>query len=587
MSTVDNVEHKLEPLQMVDTTISRKLFKAIEAEAELQTDLGMGIRKVAHDGKDWLIIPPAQARIAVHFMLHEMSLPNCDTSHYLYEGSYPKVVRLDFFKSHFHDLVMSVSARNSKEADSIVEIVSSLNKMSFAWPESDKSDIGFVEYVVLLSKLKDQLVYDRKLHVAWKLTSAYVRNTMSGRVMYVNGEALLPMGKRITQVMISHREGEFVKAPLGDMRVVPLTEGMLAILATDGKQKHQEFMSEEISYRDFKDVGFVPGFMGAKLPVSIDSRVIIDPAGCREMEPSTFDRLLGLYDIRFDDEENEESEITGGDKDFARMLKIGIFFNLGKSHWFISSLEKATPIKFRSDAFDHLVLDPKLKKMIKAIAVHRAGDIDLIAGKGGGAIFLLNGTPGTGKTLTAEAVAEVLQRPLYKVGLGDLGTDVEVVEARLGNFLKFAERWHACLLFDEADTMMEKRDVNSLQRNAMVAIFLRLLEYYTGVLFLTTNRGANLDEAFQSRITLAIHYEDLDEAGLRKIWEGRLSANNYLVADGDIERLLTYKTNGREVKNAISSGISLAMDDGVQPNVTHLIDMLEVSKTFKKGLCAE
>lgn len=584
MSTVDSVVKENDPLQMVDAAISKKHFAAIVAEADLEPDLGMGIRKVVHDSHEWLLIPPAQARLAIHSMLQDQGLPCCDTSHYIYEGHYPKAVRLEFLKANFHEMALSAASRGSKEADALVDVLSNLNELSFSWPESNTDNIGFVEYLILLTRLKDQLVYDKKMKMAWKLTHVSIRRTMSGRVIFAYGEALLPMGKRIVQVTISHREGEFRTAPYGDMRLVPLTSEMLAKLAADGKAVHQEYMAEEIGYLDFKETGYVPGFMGAKVPVSVDSRVILDPAGCREMEPGRFNGLLSVFDISFDEDEEEQVEITGKDTDFARLLKVGIFFNLSKSHWFIAQLEKATQITFRSDAFEQLVLDPKLKRMIKAIAVHRAGDIDLIAGKGGGAIFLLNGVPGTGKTLTAEAVAEVLQKPLYKVGLGDLGTDVEDVERRLGMFLKFAERWKACLLFDEADTMMEKRDINSLQRNAMVAIFLRLLEYYTGVLFLTTNRGQNIDEAFQSRVTLAIHYEDLDEAGLRKIWAGRLAANNYRVEEGDIDRLLKYKTNGREVKNAISSGISLAMDEGVQPNISHLIDMLEVTKSFKEGL---
>lgn len=585
MSAADNVVKQDTALHMVDTAASRERCKAIEAASKDSTDLGMGILKVAHEGDDWLLIPPVQARISIHMMLSDMALPCSDTSHYLYEGHYPKAVRMDFLNTHFHELVMCVASRNSKEADVLADVVSSQNKLSFDWPKSESEAIGFVEYLVLLTKEKGRLVFDRKLNIAMKLTEVKIRRTLSGRMLVAYGEALLPMGKRISKVAVSHSEPEFLKETLGERRLVPLTAEMLDRLAADGREKLQEFMTEEISYREFNDVGYIPGFMGSKMPVSVDSRIILDPAGCREMEPSRFNSLLGLFGLSVD-EDDEDVEISGTDSDFACLIKVGIFFNLSKSHWFISQLEKARVIKFRSDAFDHLVLDPKLKKMIKAIAVHRAGDIDLIAGKGGGAIFLLNGTPGTGKTLTAEAVAEVLEKPLYKVGLGDLGTDVEEVEERLSNFLKFAQRWGACLLFDEADTMMEKRDANSLQRNAMVAIFLRLLEYFTGVLFLTTNRGANLDEAFQSRITLAIHYEDLDVAGLRKIWEGRLAANNYLIQDGDIDRLLTYKINGREVKNAISSGISLAMEDGVQPNVSHLIDMLEVAKRFKKVLAA-
>jgi hypothetical protein len=43
------------------------------------------------------------------------------------------------------------------------------------------------------------------------------------------------------------------------------------------------------------------------------------------------------------------------------------------------------------------------------------------------------------------------------------------------------------ILLDEADVFMQSRDSKSLERNKFVAIFLRLLEYFEGILFLTTN----------------------------------------------------------------------------------------------------
>ena len=39
---------------------------------------------------------------------------------------------------------------------------------------------------------------------------------------------------------------------------------------------------------------------------------------------------------------------------------------------------------------------------------------DIIEGKGNGLIILLHGGPGTGKTLTAESVAELAEKPLYR-----------------------------------------------------------------------------------------------------------------------------------------------------------------------------
>jgi len=118
-----------------------------------------------------------------------------------------------------------------------------------------------------------------------------------------------------------------------------------------------------------------------------------------------------------------------------------------------------------------------------------------------------------GKTLTAEGISEFLQKPLYMVGAGKLGTDSRTLETQLSRILDIAHVWGAVLLLDEADVFLERRPVHDLQRNALVSIFLRLLEYFQGILFLTTNRVETFDEAFQSRIHMALRYNDLDKKG--------------------------------------------------------------------------
>lgn len=45
--------------------------------------------------------------------------------------------------------------------------------------------------------------------------------------------------------------------------------------------------------------------------------------------------------------------------------------------------------------------------------------------------------------------------------------------------------------------------------NRLVTVLLRKLEYYRGLLFLTSNRGIQFDNAILSRIHLTIEYEDL------------------------------------------------------------------------------
>ncbi|KAJ5701520.1 P-loop containing nucleoside triphosphate hydrolase protein [Penicillium malachiteum] len=60
---------------------------------------------------------------------------------------------------------------------------------------------------------------------------------------------------------------------------------------------------------------------------------------------------------------------------------------------------------------------------------------------------------------------------------------------------------------------------SDLKRNALVSVFLRVLDYYSGILFLTTNRVGIIDEAFKSRIHISLYYPHLDEHQSKRIWE--------------------------------------------------------------------
>ena len=60
---------------------------------------------------------------------------------------------------------------------------------------------------------------------------------------------------------------------------------------------------------------------------------------------------------------------------------------------------------------------------------------------------------------------------------------------------RLAYRWQVVLLLDEADVYLERRATNDVLRNSLVSVFLRNLEYYRGILFLTTNRVGDFDKA--------------------------------------------------------------------------------------------
>ena len=146
-----------------------------------------------------------------------------------------------------------------------------------------------------------------------------------------------------------------------------------------------------------------------------------------------------------------------------------------------------------------------------------SGFDDFVRGKGQGLVINLFGPPGVGKTLSAEATSEHLRRPLYIIGSGDLGTTAHDVDQALTKAFDLAAHWHAVLLIDEADVFLEQRSLHDMERNAMVAVFLRHIEYYRGILFLTTNRIKTFDEAFLSRIHVALHFSELHPHRLKQL----------------------------------------------------------------------
>ena len=75
----------------------------------------------------------------------------------------------------------------------------------------------------------------------------------------------------------------------------------------------------------------------------------------------------------------------------------------------------------------------------------------------------------------------MLKKPLYSVTSGELGTNVDNLEQKLVHILEIAEKLNAVVLIDEADVFMEKRTTDNIKRNAMVGVFLRLLERYNSI----------------------------------------------------------------------------------------------------------
>lgn len=199
--------------------------------------------------------------------------------------------------------------------------------------------------------------------------------------------------------------------------------------------------------------------------------------------------------------------------------------------------------------------------------------------------FRSDGPPGVGKTLTAEAIAESLHRPLYSVSMGTMGTTEDELERRLSEILDLSAKWDALVLLDEAYSYLEARSSSSpLERNAMVAVMLRLVEYHRGILFLTSNRIDSLDPAFQTRITLALRYDALDVEGRTQVWRNLLLKSGESLDNIDAKALAETALNGREVKNALRLAMALAADEDGVLSQELLLETVEVVNGHKQSM---
>lgn len=257
---------------------------------------------------------------------------------------------------------------------------------------------------------------------------------------------------------------------------------------------------------------------------------------------------------------------------------------LNTKRWGQFYVESVTDITWNDKAFDRLVLPHDYKSVVWAFVDAQLTQVDdfddVIEGKGKGMIMLLSGEPGTGKTLTSESVSEAMRKPLYSMSAGELGLTAEEVELNLSRVLELSKKWGAVLLLDECDVFLEKRSTSDLHRNKLVSVFLRLLEYYQGVMFLTTNRASSFDPAFESRIDLTLHYPDLDFASRLSVWKTFVQpgSEKTVIEEPELAKLAEDFMNGRQIKNVVKTSRLLASRDKVPLMLEHIDTVLRVKR---------
>ncbi|RSL85559.1 hypothetical protein CDV31_016546 [Fusarium ambrosium] len=255
------------------------------------------------------------------------------------------------------------------------------------------------------------------------------------------------------------------------------------------------------------------------------------------------------------------------------------------------AVDHVRDITWSPSSYDNIKLPEAQKKAIWALTqtycCHDKNPSfkDFVQGKGRGINFLLYGPPGVGKTLTAEIIAESCKLPLYTVAAGQIGVDPVRVENFLTTTFKIAGRWKAILLIDEADVFLAQRSDNP-QINALVSVFLRELEHFDGVLFLTTNRVQSFDEAMTSRIHLALKYQPLDQEARKAVWEHFLDQARTSRGSPDTaklaDELADTKLNGREIRNTVLTARSIAEYEGAVVKLSHLKNLIHAREQFQE-----
>lgn len=175
--------------------------------------------------------------------------------------------------------------------------------------------------------------------------------------------------------------------------------------------------------------------------------------------------------------------------------------------------------------------------------------------------------------------------------------------------LRFSEKWNAVALLDEADVLFIQRNATDLEHNCIMSgwrshnklagqslagakltistVFLRVLEYYSGILFLTANRIGVFNRAVKSHIHLAIHYPKPSRTSRQSLWNLFLSRSSEesterLRANGTLDRIADEDLNGRQIKNTVQLAYSLALQENSLIKPHHINTVLQQLKDFEE-----
>ena len=204
-----------------------------------------------------------------------------------------------------------------------------------------------------------------------------------------------------------------------------------------------------------------------------------------------------------------------------------------------------------------------------------------------GLVALFHGPPGTGKTMTAAALAVSAGMPAYVVDLSALVSKyIGETEKALSAVFERTARERCVLVFDEADAVFGERtevaDAHDRYANQEVSYLLSRIESHPGVVVLTTNLLANIDPAFTRRVHVMVEFPPPGQAERERLWQRVLPADLPVATDTDLAGIAErYPITGAQIRDAALDAGYLAAADGRV--VTHELLVTAVRRQYDKA----
>lgn len=189
---------------------------------------------------------------------------------------------------------------------------------------------------------------------------------------------------------------------------------------------------------------------------------------------------------------------------------------------------------------------------------------------------LFAGESGTGKTMSAEVIANDLGLVMYRIDLSAVVSKyIGETEKNLSVIFEEAHASNAILFFDEADALFGKRsevkDAHDRYANIETAYLLQQIEDYDGIAILATNLRQNLDEAFTRRLDFVVDFPFPEPEYRQRIWEVHFPLDAPLSSDVNLKELAErYPLAGGNIRNAALASAYLAAADGRVITMRHI-----------------